>query len=140
MVKKIMIYKGASKILYANGVNLVQDQVVPVIKREIIREDSLYYRSFGKLINMEYDTLLPSEEEATTYVGSVISKRSDFIKDYLINPKYSDDDRKKLFGMLAYLSSCVYFDPWEIHPYQEIPKSDFEETKQAEMAYRKRHH
>ncbi len=131
MLRKIMIYEGMVRKLYAEGVHLEKEHVVPMVKKEIIRESSLYYPSFGNLINMEYDMLLPTEEEAIDYMNHIVGKKEELILDYLTNPKYSSEEQQNLLHLIASISSCVYFNSEEAHPFMEISKKDFKELKKT---------
>ena len=131
MPRNIMIYEGTVRKLFAEGVQLKKEHVVPLVKKEIIQERSLYYRSFGNLINMEYNMLLPTEEEAIDYMNYVVGKREAMILDYLTNPKYSQEEQQNLLELIASFSSCVYFDSQEVHPLMEIPRKEFKELKKT---------
>ena len=131
MTKKIKIYEGMVRKLFADGVHLEKDHVVPMVKKDIIKESSLYYSSAGKLINMEYDTVLPSEDEALTYMNQVVSRCEPVIMSFLTDSNCSDEDRKILLQFLSSISSCVYFQEEEVHPLTEISIDEFKELKKT---------
>ena len=131
MAKNIMLYEGAVRKLYAEGIHLEKETVVPMVRKEIIKDNSLYYYSFGNYINMDFDVLLPTEEEAMDYLNHVIHHRHDMIVDYLSDPKYSDEERQALLRMLSSYSACVYYDILDIHPLMEITKKEFKELRKT---------
>mgnify|MGYP003301026299 CR=1 FL=1 len=138
MAKNIQIYDGAVRRLYAEGIHLEKEQIIPFVRKEIIRESSLYYSSFGNFINMEYDLLLPTEEEAMDYLNHIIDNRYNMIVDYFTDlKKYSNEERQALLHMISSLSSCVYYDSSDVHPLMEIPKKDFKELRKALILERK---
>ena len=139
MAKNIQIYEGAVRRLYAEGIHLEKGQVTPFVRKEVIQNHSLYYSSFGNYINMEYDVLLPDEEEAMNYLNHIIDHRHDMIVDYFSDlKKYSNEERQALLNMISSLSSCVYYDIGDIHPLMQIPKSEFQDLRKSLILERKK--
>ena len=53
MAKKITIFKGAVRVLYADDVALQKDEIVPTVKDGVIQEDALFYILLHKFINFK---------------------------------------------------------------------------------------
>lgn len=132
MKKNVTIYKGTIRRLHANGVTLQKDGgVTPIVQKDIVTDDSLFYVFMRKFINMEHGVVLPSEEEATYYMENIVKNRENLIQEVMQDPAISDEDRALFFRYLARISSCIYFDPDEVKPYQMVSKEEFKELKKV---------
>ena len=122
MTKNVNIYVGSISKLYADNIKLVNGEVNFSINKEVVNDNSLFYVFLGNYINMEYDCLLPYEEEATQYMLNVITRREEEIRDILL----SNDENliKSTMAILKNSSSCIYFEPDKLKKDSSISKKD----------------
>lgn len=122
MTKNVNIYVGSISKLYADNIKLVNGEVNFSINKEVVNDNSLFYVFLGNYINMEYDCLLPYEEEATQYMLNVITRREEKIRDILL----SNDENliKSTMAILKNNSSCIYFEPDKLKKDSSISKKD----------------
>ena len=97
-----MIYKGTLKNLYVKDFQVSEEGLVVALDLEsvIVAKDSLFYKNFtGRLINFEYGTYLPSQNEAEAFVREVCkynpmsSKASCLYADYGSIEEAKDETR-----------------------------------------------
>ena len=112
--RKIRIYKGAVRVLYADGFTLEKDRVVPNVKKEIYRTDDDFYPFMHKFIHVKSNTVLPDEGEAMWYMESAIQHRQETIRAVLMNPYISPEAKKEFFNQMAKITSCVYTESSDI--------------------------
>ena len=124
MAKKVTVYEGAIRVLYADEFTLEKDKIVPHTKKVYVK-NGLFYARFLKFISMDYDTVLRTEEEAQFYMNEVLKERKDIIKKFLTDPSISEDERKEFLHRLTLVSSSLYQDPDEIKVMTEMDKADF---------------
>lgn len=126
---KITIYEGTIKKLYAENVTLNRNEVTPVVKKETVKENALFHKSIFDLVSLEYNTVLPTEEEATDYMNRVIDHRKKLIQSILNNDCISKKEKEEFLTHLASDSSCIYLEERTIKPLKEVTKSEFKQLK-----------
>ena len=125
--RKITIYKGAVRVLYADGFTLEKDRVVPNVKKEIYSTDEEFYPFMRKLIHINTNTVLPDEGEAMWYMQNVIQHRQEIIREVLMNPYMSQEAKAAFFKRIAELSSCTYLEPSDIHANRLVNEKDLKQ-------------
>ena len=131
MGKKITIYTGTIKNLYADNVVINKDKILPVEKKMVVNDHALFYLSFGGYTNMNYACILADEEEARAYMESVVRKRENKIRTILTDPNVSEEDKKSFMYYLSQLSSCIYMEARTIKPACSLSKPEFKELKKV---------
>ena len=113
--RKITIYRGAVRVLYADGFTLEKDRVVPNVKKEIYSTDEEFYPFMRKLVHINTNTVLPDEGEAMWYMQNVIQHRQETIRAVLMNPHISQEAKDEFFKQIGRISSCIYTESSDIH-------------------------
>ncbi len=126
MAKNIVIYKGIIRVLYADGFSLQDGKVVPNVQREVVKEDAEFYPFMRKLINIDYNAVLPSEEEALYYMGNVVKCREGKILEAM-DDGVSQKSREDFMNYMSRVSSCIYFDSGEAKPDHLMPKKELKQ-------------
>ena len=105
------ILRGPIYKLYVKNLE-INDTVLDIeLASTTLKKDALFYiNSFGKIVSLDYNTVLPQKEEAQYYIES-----------HLPGTKNSAD--------------CVYFEDSDLEKYQLLSQSAF---KQLKKTYKKR--
>ena len=117
------------KKLYAENVKLNKDEVTPVVKKEVVKTDALFQRSIYDFISLEYNTVLPTEEEATDYMNRVVDYRKEKIQNILSSNCISQSEKEEFLNLLASDSSCIYLEEGSIKPFKEVDKEELKLLK-----------
>ncbi len=111
------ILRGPIYKLYVKNLE-INDTVLDIeLASTTLKKDALFYiNSFGKIVSLDYNTVLPQKEEAQYYIESHLPGT----KKDKINPNSAD---------------CVYFEDSDLEKYQLLSQSAF---KQLKKTYKKR--
>jgi len=134
--RKITIYEGTIKKVFADGVVLNKEGIKPTIKNEVVTDKALFYPSIFKYALVEDGSILPTDEEAYDYMNRVVQLRSDSIYEVLANPTVSQEEKQTYLEQLAKDSSCIYFAGIHKDSEKTISKKEFKES-QKELKKRK---
>ena len=140
MAKNITIYKGSIHKVFAHNVKLVQEDkvsgnnevtldIVPVAKDILVDNDSLFYISREKFVNLDYDCVLPTDEEAYSYMKSAVHSRRDMLLQLLLDSALTKEEREYYLNVLRATSSCLYFYDYEVKPSFSLSKQEFKSLK-----------
>lgn len=128
-VKKITLYEGTIKRVFANGYTL-EKEITPIIQREEVRK-GLFYKSIFDFVEVESGHILPTEEEALHYTTKVANSHKQEIYDILANPSISSEEKETFLQTLKNTSSCIYLDApnFILKPVKEVTKQELKELK-----------
>jgi len=122
MPKKLVIYKGNIHCLYADGITLNKEQIIPNVQEELITDQALFYRFMKKFINLDYSCVLPDREEALDYLNHVVENREGVLHSLFDNPQVPEEKKQNYLAALTRASSCLFFRPAELQPSFEVTK------------------
>ena len=130
MAKKINIYKGTIKTLYAKDFHLNKDKtLVTEIDSHLVTDEGQFYEHLGRFINIEYGVFLPDLEEASDYLNTSVSNDKKTLESILIDENISDEEKEFAKYVLANKSSCTYADYSSIEPSHQVTREEFRELK-----------
>jgi hypothetical protein len=104
-----VIYKGIIRRYTVNQIEITENGV-KCVKTEtpIIRKDALFYRGIcGKKISFDYDTPLPTYEEAESYAQQQVNHNQEYLG----------------------LANCLFVNDNEVRYYKEVSHKEFKEMK-----------
>lgn len=103
MARKVQIYQGAIKKLYVATDMIIRGKHSYDIESMTLQKDALFYENFfGRKISVDYDTYLPTEEEAHIFC------------------------RNQTVGGLGNIdkATCVYADYDHMKPHSEVSRNE----------------
>ena len=127
--KKITIYEGTIKRLYADDFVIKKEEVQPVVKKEVVNDKALFRKSIFNYISLEHDTVLPTEEEAEDYMNRVIENRKSIIKSILKNECISEKEKEEFISTISKLSSCIYLSDEMLKPVTQMDKKEIKQYR-----------
>ena len=126
MARKIEIFEGPIRGLYANDFTLVENKIVPVTRKVIVKEDSLYYLNrFRKFINMDNGSCLCDEREAMDLIYYIIERNQALLYKALSDSTVSFQRKEKLFSELTLNTAFMYYDPYDFVKTNEMSPKAF---------------
>lgn len=89
------------KSVYVKGLELNGSKIEKIcLESKVIKKDALFYKGLlGNMISFDYNTTLPSLDEAESYVEQQVGVKPQFAD--VISCLYVDEDNMKLEGRVA---------------------------------------
>ena len=125
MLKKVVIYKAPIYRLFSDDVKLENGVIIPNVESEVAHDEELFYSLYRTFVNIKYDCVLASRDEALDFLNYAVSKNKNKIESII---EKQDDDLSKY---LKAITSCLYFNESEIKRSKFISKPEFKELKKS---------
>ena len=108
------LYKGPINTCYAKKLEVSRNfNTTHEVAYKVAKSDALFYRGIaGKMISFEYDTNLPTMEEATAYVMTHMEN-------------YPNND-------------CIFAEDGDIKPFKDISNEEFSKMKKEYKELKKK--
>ena len=125
MLKKIVIYKAPIYRLFSDDVKLENGVIIPNVKSDVAFDEELFYSLYRTFINMKYDCVLASKDEALDFLNYAVIKNKKKIESIVLE----EDDN--LEGYLKAITSCLYFNESEVKRSKLVSRSEFKDLKKS---------
>ena len=107
------IFTGPINTLHLKSLSITETNIKLIEESFVLKEDALFYQNiFGRMINFEHDTCLPTKEEA---------------EDYFANVNMEGKEHNAVFRDC----SIMYYNEDDLKPLKEVTNKEFKQLKKS---------